>query len=326
MFSMTDVADPLGKGIDLITFGAGAHEKPARTHPPLAFKRIVAAIDDSAASRHVLAWTEEIARAFGADVWVAHALPSLRELAPYDAAFGWQGLAGWPGASAVVKDADAQGRDLVERAAASLRNRGMRAQGVVASGGSAVDEIARIAAAQDADLVVVGTHERGLAGRVLLGSVADGLKNHVAASVLVAKNAPHPARILLATDGSRLSKRAAAIGVRLAREWKAWPTLLHVLPPAVYGPNFVVDKDELKRDFRTLDLFGGELSVEYDLWSGQPGAAIVKAATEGDYGLVVMGSRGLSGLRSLVAGSVSNRVAHEAPASVLIVKERQSED
>lgn len=310
----------LEAGIDKLTFGAGSHEPPPAGHP-LAFKRIVAAVDDAPASKHVIAWTQELALFFRSEVLVAHVLPSLRELAPYDAAFGWQGLGGWPGAAAVLKEVDARGRSVVDRAVADCARRGVRAEGVVLTGGSAVDEISKLADGKSADLVVLGTNARGLAGRLLLGSVSDGVKNHVQASVLVAKSAPHPSRILLATDGSRLSKRAAAIGVRLAREWKAWPTLLHVLPPAVYGPDFKIDKDEVKRDFGTLDLFEGELSVEYDLWSGAPAAAILKAANEGDYGLVVMGCRGLSGLRSLVAGSVSNRVAHEANASVLLVKD-----
>jgi nucleotide-binding universal stress UspA family protein len=49
---------------------------------------------------------------------------------------------------------------------------------------------------------------------------------------------------------------------------------------------------------------------------------IMKAGEKGGYDLIVVGSRGVSGIRSLILGSVSKRVAKEAKGSVLIVKNK----
>jgi nucleotide-binding universal stress UspA family protein len=49
---------------------------------------------------------------------------------------------------------------------------------------------------------------------------------------------------------------------------------------------------------------------------------IIKKARDDKYGLIVIGSRGLSGLQSLILGSVSRKVAKEAKTSVLVAKNK----
>jgi nucleotide-binding universal stress UspA family protein len=51
---------------------------------------------------------------------------------------------------------------------------------------------------------------------------------------------------------------------------------------------------------------------------GSPHREIVETAQSTDASLIVLGSRGLTGLRAL--GGVGERVAHHAPCSVLIVR------
>ena len=53
---------------------------------------------------------------------------------------------------------------------------------------------------------------------------------------------------------------------------------------------------------------------------GDPGSAICEAAERNGYNMIVVGSRNLDGVRRLLLGSVSDRVAHHAPCDVLIVK------
>ena len=53
--------------------------------------------------------------------------------------------------------------------------------------------------------------------------------------------------------------------------------------------------------------------------TGQVGDTIVDVAKEIGAGLIVTGSRGLGGLRSLLLGSVSDRVLHHAARPVLVV-------
>ncbi len=51
-----------------------------------------------------------------------------------------------------------------------------------------------------------------------------------------------------------------------------------------------------------------------------PADAICELASEGEFDLIVVGSRGLRGIKEMFLGSVSNKVAHMGCTSVLIVK------
>jgi nucleotide-binding universal stress UspA family protein len=62
------------------------------------------------------------------------------------------------------------------------------------------------------------------------------------------------------------------------------------------------------------------LNVTATLKVGRPAEKIIEAAKDGNHDLIVMGNRGLGGIKQLFLGSVSDRVADEAPCPVLIVK------
>jgi len=113
--------------------------------------------------------------------------------------------------------------------------------------------------------------------------------------------AEFPQRIVVGVDGSPESAAAYETARRLAGRFTAdlWPVVAHGGKSA--------DKALVRRivDGRHEDL------------PDDPVTALVAAAADAD--LVVVGSRGLHGLGSL--GSVSERVAHQARASVLIVRE-----
>ena len=53
---------------------------------------------------------------------------------------------------------------------------------------------------------------------------------------------------------------------------------------------------------------------------GDPGEVIVDTCMEGDYDLIIMGSRGFGTFRQMVMGSVSQSVLHHATCSVLIAR------
>lgn len=53
---------------------------------------------------------------------------------------------------------------------------------------------------------------------------------------------------------------------------------------------------------------------------GHPAESITRVASEGDYDMIIIGSRGLGGLKKFLLGSVSNSVLQEAKCSVLVVK------
>lgn len=64
------------------------------------------------------------------------------------------------------------------------------------------------------------------------------------------------------------------------------------------------------------------LTIYPVLAEGHAAEEIIQAATRSHADLVILGSRGMTGLRGAFLGSVSRRVARHAPCSVLVVKTR----
>lgn len=242
-------------------------------------RRILACHDGGSASRYVVPWARAMATSTGADVTL------LRVLAPPTPQADAFGLAAglWATPAVLARDrADAQ--LVLDKSVAALARGGVAARGVVVEG-SAADEVVREAKERKADLLILGSHGRGRFGRVLIGSVADAVKDRVAASVLIARSPAHPKIVLHATDDSPPCRHAIALGESLARAWGARSVHIHVHPQrsAAWG--------------------------------------IVTEARGRGAGLVVVGSRGLGALASIALGSVSTSVVHQAPCSVLVVKE-----
>ena len=62
------------------------------------------------------------------------------------------------------------------------------------------------------------------------------------------------------------------------------------------------------------------VDTEYTQLSGIPGWTICEIASKWSADLILVGSRGLKGMKEMFVGSVSNYVTHHAPCSVLIVR------
>ena len=168
--------------------------------------------------------------------------------------------------------------------------------------------------ASRSDLLVVASHVGSRAGGIALGDTASLAVHRAGVPVLVARrppNGPFPSRILVATDGSEDARRAIVLAARIAHRHEAELYLL-TAPPTPAG-----DPSRTARD--ALEL-AAELGVEPTVirTSGTPAEEILLAAAAEGVSLVVLGSRGLTGARAL--GSVSERVAHRAPCSVLVAR------
>lgn len=145
-------------------------------------------------------------------------------------------------------------------------------------------------------------------------------------------------KILVPTDGSDLSLRAAGYAAKLAKCTGAEVTILNVAE--VTGITQFVSysmqsSDNLGRDMhetgvdiieKTKKLFlEADVPVHNKIIEGFAPEAIISEARDGGYDLIVMGSRGagMGLLRRIVfgLGSVAERVVSSAPCPVLIVRE-----
>ena len=139
-------------------------------------------------------------------------------------------------------------------------------------------------------------------------------------------------RILVATDGSVHSRRAALTAAELARELGANLTLLAVYqPPRGFEgePNYSLDLEQalgaarslLETEAAAIMADGGPAPELEAIGGDRPGQAIHDATASGRFDLLVMGTRGLGRLGRTFLGSVSAHVAAHSPIPVLVVHE-----
>ena len=261
----------------------------------------------------------------------------------------WQrsyGTYDWPTATyALDMDAlDAAGESTAGRLAAAgtalAQTAGLAAEPLtVRAGGPVWQAILEQADALDAAAIVLGS--RGMTGvkGLLLGSVAATVIQHSTRPALLvrhgAASATGPA--LIAYDGSRdarlaIERAGALLGGRRALVLTVWhhphAAINYSWPGVPYAAD-LQELDEAAEDAaRRLAAEGTELATAAGLQAEpiiarSPAAlwqTILDAADERDASVVVLGSRGLSGLKTLVLGSVSSGAAHHARRPLLIAR------
>lgn len=163
----------------------------------------------------------------------------------------------------------------------------------------------------DADLVAVGSHGGSRAAGVVFGSVASAMAHYAPCSTLIAReptSGTFPGLIVHANDGSPESLDAAYVAGRLAARYGSTAVTLHV--------GETRDRSVAEEAVALMESSGLEPVMKVE--QGSPYRRIVEVANGLRASLIVMGSRGRTGLAAL--GSVSERVVHHAGCSVLIVR------
>jgi nucleotide-binding universal stress UspA family protein len=136
-------------------------------------------------------------------------------------------------------------------------------------------------------------------------------------------------KILVPLDGSEHSIRALKIAVQVAKEFGGSITLIHVytVSPFVITPTQVYKYIQAVRKLGSSILEEGKylvkaegVQVETLLEEGHTIEKILETVTKENFDMVVLGSRGLSLLKGILMGSVSEGVTKNAPCPVLVVK------
>lgn len=151
-------------------------------------------------------------------------------------------------------------------------------------------------------------------------------------------------KILVAVDRSANNKSVFDSAVALAQNTGASLMLLHtlsksepdypIMPTYTYYP--VVGERDIEAYQKQLaeykewglsflqnlteEATEAGVETEYTQLTGNPGRTICELASSWSADLIIVGSRGLTGLKEMFLGSVSNYVTHHAPCSVLIVR------
>ena len=210
--------------------------------------------------------------------------------------------AGWAAAS-VASELEGDAQVAIDQARVALA--GMREFETRLVEGPAEPGLLTEAAKEGATLICLGTHGHGRLAGILIGSLTTTLLHDATCSVLVARassdDAAFPRSIVAGFDGSAAAEGALATATGLGERFGA--TLRTVI--GTKGKN--ADAEAVR-----------QARPEIEPVDAKPVDALVDASKETD--LVVVGSSGKHGVRAL--GSVSERVAHQARCSVLIVRPR----
>jgi nucleotide-binding universal stress UspA family protein len=220
----------------------------------------------------------------------------------------------------------------------------------IAEGFDAADVLIERISRHDADLVVMATRAPGTIGRAVRGSVADRvMRESTRPVVLVPPGADRgdgrPVRlhrVLLPLDGSPLTAAERLLELKGARDLEL--VLLEVVgsaelqewapaPPALpfEGLADVADaraqaETRVERSAARLRAEGVKHVRTRVVEAAHPAAAITQIAREERADLICLSTRGTSGLKRFVLGSVTAGVVRDSDVPVMLVSPREEGD
>jgi nucleotide-binding universal stress UspA family protein len=214
-----------------------------------------------------------------------------------------------PYATAAISPARA--RHLLTRARHVAETAGVPASTIVDPGSPPVKVI--LERASEYDLLAIGAPATSWLGGMLVGGVTDAALGQFGTPMLIVRRSStgSSGRIVVASDGEEGSNRIVELAGRLGQSRREHVTLVNALVgESKMNPRAIQAQ---ARALRQMLPDTGEPHIE----PGKAWDVILDAARNTKADLIVMGSRRLDGLRAL--GSISRRVVHEAPCSVLVL-------
>lgn len=195
--------------------------------------------------------------------------------------------------------------------------------------GEAYEKIIEVAENDNCDLIVMGRRGLRRMDRMLMGSVTARVVAHSRVDVLIV---PHDItvdldHIVLATDGSAHSEAALQRAIYFADAYGKSLTAVSVvdmLPEYYADATELVDKRGkeatavLERIKQTAAAAG--VRMETQLLHGDPAGEITAYARKHGTGMIFVGSRGRSGLKKMLLGSVAEKIIGMADCPVFVAK------
>ncbi len=296
--------------------------------------RILVPTDFSEAAKRAFEQALALDHSGKAEILVLHALPSQ---IPLVAPMGEAGVAGLIEMGSFLDDVMRRLREDALRNLEDLKAKvpeGARVETALDEHIAPHEAILSKARSWSADLIVMGTHGRGGLEKLMLGSVASKVLHRSDRNVMILRSdsilfaAEKDAHsILVPVDFSHHSHRALALARELSFRFNAPLHLLHVVellhtPLEPGGLSSQLEKTpglREKYEAALRDMLG-ETPGEVMVVDGSPAGGILWWREKLDARLVVMGSRGITGLERLLVGSVAEKVARFCEVPIAVVK------
>ena len=289
----------------------------------LTLKNILLLTDFSEASEFAVPFAVAVAREYESKVYAMHVLTPvpLAYVAPESAVAGIEGLE--EGAEEGMQRVDAL---LV----------GVPHETMLVRAESVWSPVEQVLGENEIDLLILGTHGRTGATKLLVGSVAEEIFRRASVPVLtigpLVRKGIHGGgqfrRVLFATDFTKEAQAAAPYAISMAEENQARLLLLHVMRDPDFTTRKRTEEDSVANAMHQLYEL---VPAEAELWCrpeatvrfGNPGVRILEAATELEADLIVLGVRdaaGHLGAATHLERTTAHKVVAHAPCPVLTVR------
>ena len=216
----------------------------------------------------------------------------------------------------------------------TLRGMGLEVTASLEKSGSPFEALLENVEKIRPDLIVMGTHGREGLEKVLVGSVTEKILRHgttnvmtVAASASVADGRHGFGTVLVPVDFSDYSQRAVVAARWLVSRGGGSLCLLHVIEPvhSPFHPGKLVSPTKVDpalagRYETALEGVLGDSPGEVLVVEGNVPAKILQLREKVGASLVVMGTRGLSGVKHLLMGSVTQKIIPFCEVPVMVVR------
>ncbi|MEM1250527.1 MAG: universal stress protein [Acidobacteriota bacterium] len=293
-------------------------------------ERVLIATDFSNSSSVAPHRGVDLAQQFGAEVHLLHVVPlsELSVLAPLESTWSRDELIHMG-----ISEAEKQ----VETLAEQIDFGSCSHVTAVIESEFVAEGIVEYANEHSIDVIVLGTHGRRGLRRFLLGSVAEEVVRTASCSVYTCTEevdavASRPREILVAVDFSDHSRAGLQFARDLGNFYQAPVRALHVVPRPHYAPEYsgaasvLVEnmpevlkaaRESLEKETAAAGRF--EHGIEVEAVIGSAAHEILECADEHSSDLIIIGSRGLTGIKHALLGSVADRVVRRATCPVLTV-------
>jgi len=177
----------------------------------------------------------------------------------------------------------------------------------------------------DSTLLVVGPRGKGLLKTLRIGSTAEWLMQCPSTPLIIARAGAAVTRLVVAVDGSTHADAAVQLLATLP--------LIHGAHVAVVG--IVEEENEIRakvseaaHHLAAANASVNAILIEPDAHMGRsnPRSALVGVIDREQPDLVVMGTKGLTGLTRVRVGSVASAVTHQVDCSVMLVRDTGADE
>jgi nucleotide-binding universal stress UspA family protein len=271
---------------------------------PADWGKLMVCTDGSAEGQNAVAVTLELAKACGSQVFAVQALEVKAE---YEAVA--------PDIRATLAQEAQKNMEVIKEAAGRL---GVTLNPVVPTGQAAHAAIVAAAEKIGPDLIILGRCGKTALARLLMGNVTARVIGLSPVNVLVVPRGAALAfqRLLVASDGSAYSQAAWKLALSMAKRAKSQLIAVSVAPEE----GDIIQAKAIIHQMLTAAKRAGMPLKGVNPQGLAADEGIVHQAIKSEVDLIIMGSRGFTGLKKLLMGSVTERVIGRSPCPILVVK------